>query len=42
MALGWQPRKWLSKKSKAGGRGYPIGTVAFYGPDDRWTGELET
>jgi hypothetical protein len=26
--------KWLRKKAKAGNRGYPIGTVAFYGPDD--------
>jgi hypothetical protein len=35
MKLGWQPRKWLGKKAKAGFRGYPIGTVAFYGPDNR-------
>jgi len=35
MKLGWQPRKWLEKKAKAGFRGYPVGTVAFYGPDDR-------
>jgi hypothetical protein len=34
MRLGWQPRKWLAKKAKAGNRGYPIGTVAFYGPDN--------
>ena len=33
MKLGWQPRKWLDKKSKLGFRGYPVGTVAFYGPD---------
>jgi hypothetical protein len=33
--LGWQPRKWLAKKAKKGGRDYPVGTVAFYGPDDR-------
>jgi hypothetical protein len=33
MKLGWQPRKWLDKKSKLGFRGYPVGTIAFYGPD---------
>jgi hypothetical protein len=35
MKLGRQPRKWLGKKSKLGFRGYPVGTIAFYGPDDR-------
>lgn len=35
MKLGWQPGKWLDKKSKQGFRGYPVGTIAFYGPDDR-------
>jgi hypothetical protein len=35
MKLGWQPSKWLKKKANAGFRGYPIGTIAFYGPDDR-------
>jgi hypothetical protein len=33
--LGWQPKKWLEKKAKRGARGYPVGTIAFYGPDDR-------
>ena len=33
MKLGWQPRKWLDKKRKLGFRGYPVGTIAFYGPD---------
>lgn len=33
MNLGWKARKWLEKKSK-GFRGYPAGTVAFYGPDN--------
>ncbi len=33
MKLGWRPQKWLEKKSKVGFRGYPVGTVAFYGPD---------
>src|SRR5262245_7494089 len=28
------PGKWLRKKAKVGVRGYPIGTVAFYGPDN--------
>jgi len=26
---------WLRKKAKTGFRGYPIGTVAFHGPDER-------
>jgi hypothetical protein len=30
-----QPKKWLEKKAKRGVRGYPAGTVAFYGPDER-------
>ncbi|EJT05295.1 hypothetical protein [Rhizobium sp. CCGE 510] len=33
MKLGWQPRKWLEKKTKRGIRGYPVGTIAYYGPD---------
>ena len=28
-------RKWLAKKAKAGFRGYPMATIAFYGPDNR-------
>ena len=35
MKLGWQPRKWLEKKAKRGVRSYPIGTIAYYGPDNR-------
>lgn len=35
MTIGWQPSKWLKKKAKAGFRGYPVGTIAFYGADDR-------
>jgi hypothetical protein len=35
MKVGWQPAKWLRKKARLGKRGFPIGTVAFYGPDDR-------
>jgi hypothetical protein len=27
--------KWLHKKAKKGARAYPVGTIAFYGPDDR-------
>lgn len=34
MKLGWQPRKWLKKKAKRGNRSYPVGTIAFYGPDN--------
>jgi hypothetical protein len=25
--------KWIRKKAKQGFRGYPVGTLAFYGPD---------
>jgi hypothetical protein len=35
MKPGWQPNKWLKKKAKAGFRGYPVATIAFYGPDNR-------
>jgi hypothetical protein len=35
LKLGFPPRKWLEKKSRVGFRGYPVGTIAFYGPDDR-------
>lgn len=34
MKIGWQAQKWLTKKAKQGDRGYPIGTIAFYGPDN--------
>ena len=30
-----QARKRLAKKAKKGFRGYPVGTLAFYGPDDQ-------
>ena len=33
MKIGSQPEKWPRKKAKKGMRGYPVGTVAFYGPD---------
>jgi hypothetical protein len=32
--LGRQPSKRLEKKAKRGMRGYPVGTIAFYGPDN--------
>jgi hypothetical protein len=35
MKVGPQAAKWIAKKAKAGFRGYPVGTVAFYGPDNR-------
>jgi len=35
MKIGPQSDKWLRKKAKEGMRGYPVGTVAFYGPDNR-------
>jgi len=31
----WRAKKWLEKKAKRGMRGYPVGTIAFYGPDSR-------
>ena len=35
MKIGPQPDKWLRKKTKQGMRGYPVGTIAFYGPDNQ-------
>jgi hypothetical protein len=35
MKVGPQARKWLQKKAKCGFRGYPVETIAFYGPDNR-------
>jgi len=35
MAIRREAGKWLRKKAKTGVRAYPVGTVAFYGPDDR-------
>jgi hypothetical protein len=35
-----QLKKRLSKKAKKGFRGYPVGTIAFYGPDDRRASKL--
>jgi len=35
MKIGPQPEKWLRKKVKQGMRGYPLGTIAFYGPDNQ-------
>lgn len=32
--LGSDPKKWLAKKAKKGTRSYPVGTIAFYGPDN--------
>jgi hypothetical protein len=32
--IGRDPFKWLKKKTKVGS-GYPIGTVVWYGPDNR-------
>lgn len=31
----FQPAKRLAKKARRGFRGYPVATVAFYGPNDR-------
>jgi hypothetical protein len=33
MKIGPRPEKWLRKKAKQGMRGYPVGTIAYYGPD---------
>ena len=32
--------KRLHKKAKRGFRGYPVGTIAFYGPDDRFASKV--
>jgi hypothetical protein len=32
--------KRLQKKAKRGFKGYPIGTVAFYGPDNRFASKI--
>ena len=31
----FQPAQRLRKKVRRGFRGYPVATIAFYGPDDR-------
>ncbi len=33
-------KKRLAKKSKRGFRGYPVGTLSCYGPDDRRASKL--
>ena len=33
-------KKSLAKKAKRGFRGYPVGTLAYYGPDDRRASKL--
>ena len=33
-------REWLRKRSQQGMRGYPIGTIAFYGPTDKLATKL--
>lgn len=35
MALPQNSQKWLKRKARQGFRGYPMATVAFYGPDDK-------
>ena len=35
-----QARKRLTKRAKKGFRGFPVATVAFYGPDDRRASKL--
>ncbi|MCW5205045.1 hypothetical protein VU02_03880, partial [Desulfobulbus sp. N2] len=35
MAIKLKFKSPLAKKAKAGFRGYPIATIAFYGPDNR-------
>jgi hypothetical protein len=30
----YQNRYWIEKKAKRGFRGFPVATVAYYGPDD--------
>lgn len=40
MKLADRHRKWLQKKAKRGVRGYPAGTIAFYGPDNTRASKL--
>ena len=40
MKIGPQPKKWLTKKARQGMRGYPVGTIAFYGPDHNRASKL--
>ena len=35
MTMKSRSKKWLTKKSRTGFRDYPVGTIAFYGPDDK-------
>lgn len=35
MTIRREAGKWLRKKAKAGVQAFPVGTVAFYGSDDR-------
>ena len=35
MRFGRHPDSPLEKKARRGSRGYPVATIAFYGPDDR-------
>ena len=30
----------LTKRANRGFLGYPVGTIAFYGPDDRWASKV--
>ena len=38
--LGFDPKKWLAKKARKGARSYPVGTIAFYGPDNQRASKL--
>ncbi len=40
MTMKSRSKKWLTKKSRTGFRGYPVGTIAFYGPDDKRASEV--
>ncbi|MFN0193788.1 MAG: hypothetical protein ACKVP5_17745 [Aestuariivirga sp.] len=40
MKIGRDAVKWLRKKAKKGATGYPVGTVAFYGPDNSRASKL--
>jgi hypothetical protein len=33
---GMKPINWLRKFAERGNRGFPVGTLAFYGPDNRF------
>ncbi len=40
MSIKYRGKNPLLKKAKKGFRGYPLATVAYYGPDDKWASKV--